>query len=90
MNWFTACLPLVYNLVGRALDACAHVDDVVHEVLSRTLDGLGSPRDRAQVRARLVALTMDRIHDPDIGTPGARRIRGSRTNWTRHAWASHI
>ena len=35
-----AYLPLVYNVVGRALDGHADVDDVVQETMLRCVDGL--------------------------------------------------
>jgi DNA-directed RNA polymerase specialized sigma24 family protein len=40
-----AYLPLVYNIVGRALNGDADVDDVVQETMIRALGGLGSLRD---------------------------------------------
>ncbi|MFG2719790.1 sigma-70 family RNA polymerase sigma factor [Streptomyces sp. NPDC048416] len=55
------CLPLVYNIVGRALNGHADVDDVVQESLLRMLDGLGSLRDPDAFRSWLVAVTMNEI-----------------------------
>ncbi|MGW2860595.1 sigma-70 family RNA polymerase sigma factor [Streptomyces sp. NPDC001205] len=54
-------LPLVYNIVGRALHGHADVDDVVQESLLRMLDGLGSLRDPEAFRSWLVAVTMNEI-----------------------------
>ncbi|MCX5388194.1 sigma-70 family RNA polymerase sigma factor [Streptomyces sp. NBC_00083] len=54
-------LPLVYNIVGRALNGHADVDDVVQESLLRMLDGLGSLRDPAAFRSWLVAVTMNEV-----------------------------
>ncbi|MEU8966644.1 sigma-70 family RNA polymerase sigma factor [Streptomyces sp. NPDC048491] len=54
-------LPLVYNIVGRALGGHADVDDVVQESLLRMLDGLGSLREPAAFRSWLVAVTMNEI-----------------------------
>ncbi|AYG81887.1 ECF RNA polymerase sigma-E factor [Streptomyces hundungensis] len=54
-------LPLVYNIVGRALDGHADVDDVVQESLLRMLDGLGSLREPEAFRSWLVAVTMNEI-----------------------------
>ncbi|MFI0742148.1 RNA polymerase sigma factor [Streptomyces sp. NPDC021100] len=34
-----ACLPLVYNIVGRALNGHADVDDVVQETMLRVING---------------------------------------------------
>ncbi|MDC0773071.1 RNA polymerase sigma factor [Streptomyces sp. HD] len=56
-----AYLPLVYNIVGRALNGDADVDDVVQETMLRALGGLGSLRDPEQFRSWLVAITMNRI-----------------------------
>jgi DNA-directed RNA polymerase specialized sigma24 family protein len=34
-----ACLPLVYNIVGRAMDVLADIDDVVQETMLHVLRG---------------------------------------------------
>ncbi|WP_156724961.1 sigma-70 family RNA polymerase sigma factor [Streptomyces apocyni] len=57
----SAYLPLVYNIVGRALNGHADVDDVVQESMLRALRGLGSLRDTAGFRSWLVAITMNQI-----------------------------
>ncbi|WP_438292991.1 sigma-70 family RNA polymerase sigma factor [Streptomyces sp. HUAS TT7] len=54
-------LPLVYNIVGRALNGHADVDDVVQESLLRMLDGIGSLRDPEAFRSWLVSVTMNEI-----------------------------
>ncbi|MEV3987617.1 sigma-70 family RNA polymerase sigma factor [Streptomyces sp. NPDC049837] len=59
----SAYLPLVYNIVGRALSGHADVDDVVQETMIRALGGLGSLRDPKRFRSWLVAITMNRIRD---------------------------
>ncbi|MEV5974010.1 sigma-70 family RNA polymerase sigma factor [Streptomyces sp. NPDC051921] len=56
-----AFLPLVYNIVGRALDGHADVDDLVQETMVRALDGLPALRDPARFRSWLVAIAMNRI-----------------------------
>ncbi|MFD9792964.1 sigma-70 family RNA polymerase sigma factor [Streptomyces sp. NPDC059070] len=56
-----ACLPLVYNIVGRALNGHADVDDVVQESVLRMLDGLPGLRDPASFRSWLVAITMNQL-----------------------------
>ncbi|MET9433378.1 sigma-70 family RNA polymerase sigma factor [Streptomyces sp. NPDC006551] len=56
-----ACLPLVHNIVARALDGHADVDDVVQETLLRALDGLTGLRDPARFRSWLVAIAMNQI-----------------------------
>ncbi|WP_149181645.1 sigma-70 family RNA polymerase sigma factor [Streptomyces sp. TRM49041] len=54
-------LPLVYNVVGRALDGHADVDDVVQDTMFRALDGLGGLREPARFRSWLVAIAMNQI-----------------------------
>ncbi|MGW6270026.1 sigma-70 family RNA polymerase sigma factor [Streptomyces sp. NPDC055060] len=54
-------LPLVYNIVGRALDGHADVDDVVQETMLRVLAGLAALRDPASFRSWLVAIAMNEI-----------------------------
>ncbi|MEV3951965.1 sigma-70 family RNA polymerase sigma factor [Streptomyces halstedii] len=54
-------LPLVYNIVGRALNGHADVDDVVQESVLRMLRGLPGLRDPESFRSWLVAITMNEI-----------------------------
>ncbi|WP_250400362.1 sigma-70 family RNA polymerase sigma factor [Streptomyces cellostaticus] len=54
-------LPLVYNIVGRALDGHADVDDVVQDTMFRALDGLGGLREPSRFRSWLVAIAMNQI-----------------------------
>ncbi|MET7476815.1 sigma-70 family RNA polymerase sigma factor [Streptomyces sp. NPDC005648] len=56
-------LPLVYNVVGRALDGHADVDDVVQETMLRAVDNLGSLRDPDSFRSWLIAIAMRQIRD---------------------------
>ncbi|MFE7754561.1 sigma-70 family RNA polymerase sigma factor [Streptomyces sp. NPDC057429] len=63
-------LPLVYNIVGRALDGHADVDDVVQESVLRMLRGLPSLRTPGSFRSWFVAITMNEIR-------GHRRERRS-------------
>ncbi|MFC5147731.1 sigma-70 family RNA polymerase sigma factor [Streptomyces aureoversilis] len=56
-----ACLPLVYNIVGRALNGHADVDDVVQETMIRMVGGLHALRDPEGFRSWLVAITMNQI-----------------------------
>ncbi|MFJ4964356.1 sigma-70 family RNA polymerase sigma factor [Streptomyces sp. NPDC088729] len=55
------CLPLVYNVVGRALNGHPDVDDVVQETMLRALSGLSSLRDPARFRSWLVAIAMNQV-----------------------------
>ncbi|MFF4243327.1 sigma-70 family RNA polymerase sigma factor [Streptomyces sp. NPDC001822] len=54
-------LPLVYNIVGRALNGHADVDDVVQESVLRMLHGLPSLRSPKSFRSWFVAITMNEI-----------------------------
>ncbi|MYR56093.1 sigma-70 family RNA polymerase sigma factor, partial [Streptomyces sp. SID625] len=56
-----AYLPLVYNIVGRALNGSVDVDDVVQDTMLRALDGLGGLRDPGSFRSWLVAIAMNRV-----------------------------
>ncbi len=54
-------LPLVYNIVGRALNGSVDVDDVVQETMLRALDSLGALRDPESFRSWLVAIAMNQV-----------------------------
>ncbi|WP_432141211.1 sigma-70 family RNA polymerase sigma factor [Streptomyces sp. bgisy084] len=54
-------LPLVYNVVGRALHGHADVDDVVQETMLRVLDGMAGLRKPHRFRSWLVSVTMNEI-----------------------------
>ncbi|MFE0512265.1 sigma-70 family RNA polymerase sigma factor [Streptomyces sp. NPDC058964] len=74
-----AYLPLVYNVVGRALNGSVDVDDVVQDTMLRALDGLGSLRAPESFRSWLVAIAMNRVraHWQDRRTaPGAVEDHG--------------
>ncbi|MEV7342242.1 sigma-70 family RNA polymerase sigma factor [Streptomyces sp. NPDC093544] len=66
------CLPLVYNIVGRALNGHADVDDVVQETLLRTVRGLSELRDPAAFRSWLVAITIRQVRNREHGRIAAR------------------
>ncbi|MEU0338288.1 sigma-70 family RNA polymerase sigma factor [Streptomyces bobili] len=57
----SAYLPLVYNIVGRALNGSVDVDDVVQESMLRALGSLTALRDPEGFRSWLVAITMNQI-----------------------------
>ena len=59
----TEALPLVYNIVGFALQAHADVDDAVQETMMRAVRGLGELRDPGAFRSWLVAVALRQIHD---------------------------
>ena len=54
-------LPLVYNIVGRALNGQADVDDVVQETMLNVVRGLPGLQDQQAFRSWLVAVTMNQI-----------------------------
>jgi RNA polymerase sigma factor (sigma-70 family) len=58
-----AYLPLVYNIVGRALDGHLDVDDVVQETMLRAVNGLDGLRDPESFRSWLVAIAMRQVRD---------------------------
>ncbi|SFY47661.1 sigma-70 family RNA polymerase sigma factor [Streptomyces sp. F-1] len=57
----SAYLPLVYNIVGRALNGSVDVDDVVQETMLRALDGLDGLRTPERFRSWLVAIAMNQV-----------------------------
>ncbi|WP_194898658.1 sigma-70 family RNA polymerase sigma factor [Catenulispora pinisilvae] len=79
-------LPLLYNIVGRALPVAADVDDVVQETMLRVVRGLPTLRDPRMFRSWLVAVAMNQVRDhvraysgrprpldeaPEVADPGA-------------------
>jgi RNA polymerase sigma factor (sigma-70 family) len=56
-------LPLVYNIIGFALQAHADVDDAVQETMMRAVRGLRDVRDPAAFRSWLVAVAVRQVHD---------------------------
>ncbi|WP_406392572.1 sigma-70 family RNA polymerase sigma factor [Streptomyces sp. NBC_00882] len=56
-----AYLPLLYNVVGRALSGHADVDDVVQETLLRVVRDLPALRDPDSFRSWLVSITLRQI-----------------------------
>lgn len=56
-------LPLVYNVVGRALHGHADVDDVVQETMLRVVRRLPELRDPESFRSWVMAIAMRQIQD---------------------------
>jgi len=54
-------LPLLYNIVGRAMNGHADVDDVVQETLVRVMRGLPDLRDPTAFRSWLVAIAIRQV-----------------------------
>nr|QLK00117.1 sigma-70 family RNA polymerase sigma factor [Micromonospora carbonacea] len=81
-----ACLPLVYNIVGRSMDGHADVDDVVQETMLHAVRGLPGLRDPQRFRSWLVTIAIQQVRgrwrassrwprradlDVDLSDPGA-------------------
>ena len=60
-----AYLPLVYNVVGRALRRSVEVDDVVQEVMFQAVRDLPQLRDPEAFRSWLVAIAMREVRRHD-------------------------
>jgi RNA polymerase sigma factor (sigma-70 family) len=58
-----AYLPLVYNIVGRAMNGHPDVDDVVQETMLRAVRGIGELRGPAAFRSWLVAIAIRQVRD---------------------------
>lgn len=56
-------LPLIYNIVGRALAGHPDTDDVVQETMIRAIEGLGSLRDPTRFRSWLVTVAIRQVKD---------------------------
>jgi RNA polymerase sigma factor (sigma-70 family) len=54
-------LPLLYNIVGRAMNASADTDDVVQETLIRAIRGLPDLREPTAFRSWLVAIAIRQV-----------------------------
>src|SRR5580693_10348529 len=63
----SAYLPLVYNVVGRAMNGHPDVDDVVQETMLRAVRGIGEVRDPGAFRSWLVAIAVRQVHDSHRG-----------------------
>jgi RNA polymerase sigma factor (sigma-70 family) len=58
-----AYLPLVYNVVGRAMNGHPDVDDVVQETMLRAIRSIGELRDPGAFRSWLVAIAIRQVRD---------------------------
>jgi RNA polymerase sigma factor (sigma-70 family) len=58
-----AYLPLVYNIVGRAMNGHPDVDDVVQETMLRAVRGVADLRDPEAFRSWLVAIAIRQVRD---------------------------
>ncbi|WP_430784966.1 sigma-70 family RNA polymerase sigma factor [Actinoplanes sp. G11-F43] len=58
---FTGHLPLIYNVIGRALPGHPDVDDLVQDTMLAAINGLGGLRDPERFRSWLVAIAYRRV-----------------------------
>lgn len=79
----TQSLPLVHNIVGRALDGHGDVDDVVQEALLRVVRGLDRLERPAAYRSWMVAITVRQIRD---WIKGRQQDRATRASMERAAY----
>ncbi|MFJ8955110.1 sigma-70 family RNA polymerase sigma factor [Streptomyces sp. NPDC102381] len=56
-------LPLIYNIVGRAMDGHPDVDDVVQETMLRAVKSLPALREPERFRSWLVAIAVRQVRD---------------------------
>jgi RNA polymerase sigma factor (sigma-70 family) len=56
-------LPLVYNVVGRALHGHSDVDDVVQETMLRVVQRLPELRDPERFRSWVIAIAIRQVHE---------------------------
>ena len=57
------CLPLVYNIIGRALDGAFDVDDVVQDTMLQVVDSLDQLREPESFRSWMVAIAIQKVRD---------------------------
>ena len=81
-------LPLIYNIVGRALNGHADVDDVVQETMLRAVRGLAGLRDPAAFRSWLVAVAVRQVHDYHRARPRPRAATWPATSPIRRPTSS--
>jgi len=62
-NLLAQYLPLLYNIVGRAMNGHADADDVVQETMLRAVRNIGDLRDPAAFRSWLVAVAVRQVRD---------------------------
>ena len=69
-----AHLPLVYNVVSRALAGHADVDDVVQEVMLRVVERLPALREPERFRAWLVTIAIRQVREHARRRVAARQV----------------
>lgn len=74
-------LPLIYNIVGRALQGHADVDDVVQETMLKVVNGISGLRDPAAFRSWAVSIAMREVRDsrrrgPRVSGGGLEELQG--------------
>lgn len=74
-------LPLVYNIVGRALRRHGDVDDVVQETMLRVVRGLPELKDDTAFRSWLAAITIRQVRDNERERARAEFRRAHDGGW---------
>ncbi|GAA4812560.1 sigma-70 family RNA polymerase sigma factor [Streptomyces ziwulingensis] len=59
----TDYLPLIYNIIGRAMDGHPDVDDIVQETMLRAVNHLSALREPERFRSWLVAIAVRQVRD---------------------------
>ena len=59
----SGCLPLLYNIIGRALNGHPDVDDVVQDTVLRLLRGISGLKQPTCFRSWLVAVAIHQVRD---------------------------
>jgi RNA polymerase sigma factor (sigma-70 family) len=74
-EFVTRCLPLVYNVVGRAMAGQGDVDDVVQAAMARAVEALRGVRgaDPGRLRSRLVAIAVQQVRGLREGARGEHK-----------------
>jgi len=70
-----AYLPLVYNIVGRAMAGHPDMDDAVQDTMLAALDGLPDLEDPANFRSWLVVIAMREVRDRRRAGDGFPAVR---------------
>src|SRR4051812_19966479 len=69
----TDYLPIAYNIVGRALNGHADVDDVVQETMIRVVRGLPTLQDPNKFRAWLASIAVHQVQERGRSQTGGGR-----------------
>jgi hypothetical protein len=79
-------LPLVYNIVGRALNSPADTDDVVQEIMLQMIRDVRKLQDPEAFRSWLVAIAMRQVRSTGGSVAASRPPHRSRAWRRRRCW----